>query len=191
MSLALAIRRMLPVFIAMPALALSAQSQPSSAQPPQIVIGATPEQRREAARALVPLLSDVKGHAQPGFEVKPGGAPPSPLTGRPSTLFAFTITRRSTAVDSRVVEAMDQLLSWEIGNPGQGDRAILFDRWLVELQARSTAALRLSGGGLCDVNCVVERMTTLNDAWGSPQGRRDARDELLLDALTAAVLKDK
>jgi hypothetical protein len=173
------------------ALSLAVHAQPSPGPPPQIVIGATVAERREAARALVPLLSDVKEHAQPGLEVKPGGAPNSPLTGRPSTLFSFTISRRSKPVDGRVVTAMDRLLAWDVGHPAAGETAALFDRWLIELQARSTSALRASGAGLCDVNCIVQRMTTLDDAWGSPTARRDARDELLLDALTAAVLADK
>jgi hypothetical protein len=50
--------------------------------------------------------------------------------------------------------------------------------------------MRLNGGGLCDVNCVVKRMTTLNETWGSsPRNRADVRDELLLDALKVAVLE--
>jgi len=50
--------------------------------------------------------------------------------------------------------------------------------------------MRLSGGGLCDVNCVVKRMTTLDETWGSsPRNRADVRDELLLDALKVAVLE--
>jgi hypothetical protein len=189
---ALAVRRFLPALVMASGLSPAAHAQSAAGQPPQIVIGATVAERREAARALVPLLSDLKEHARPGLEITPGAAPPSPITGHNSTLFAFTVSRRSTAVDSRVVAAMDQLLGWEVGNPGQGDRSVLFDRWLVELQARSTAAVRLSGGGLCDINCVVKRMTSLDEGWGaSPKGRRDARDELLLDALTAAVLDDK
>ena len=48
----------------------------------------------------------------------------------------------------------------------------------------------VSGGGLCDVNCVVKRMTTLDETWGSsPRNRADERDELLLDALKVAVLE--
>ena len=35
-------------------------------------------------------------------------------------------------------------------------------------------------------------MTTLDDAWGSdPRGRDDARDELLLDALKAAMARER
>jgi hypothetical protein len=163
------------------------------AQTPPIVLGATVAQRHEAARALVPLLKGVKAHAQPGAALRPGTAPNSPLTGRPSTLFAFTLSKRSVPVDPRVVEAMDRLLLWNVAASdatGADQDTRLFDRWLVELEARSSGALRLKGGtALCDVACVVGRMTTLDDMWGSsPKNRADVRDELLLEALKVAVL---
>jgi hypothetical protein len=85
---------------------------------------------------------------------------------------------------------MNELLDWNVSAGGRSDLAQLFDRWLIELEARSTGAMRLNGGGLCDVNCVVKRMTTLNETWGSsPRNRADVRDELLLDALKVAVLE--
>lgn len=158
--------------------------------PPQIVIGATVAQRQEAARALIPLLKDVRTHAQPGATLKPGTVPNSPFAGTQTTLFAFTLSKRSVPVDLRVVTAMNRLLDWNIGASGRDDLAHLFDKWLIELEARSTGAMRLSGGGLCDVNCVVKRMTTLDETWGSsPRNRADVRDELLLDALKVAVLE--
>ncbi|HUU33748.1 MAG TPA: hypothetical protein VMW48_06765 [Vicinamibacterales bacterium] len=163
------------------------------AQTPPIVLGATVAQRHEAARALVPLLKDVKAHAQPGATARPGTAPNSPFTGQPSTLFAFTLSKRSVPVDPRVVEAMDRLLMWNIAasdTSDADDNTQLFDRWLVELEARSSGVLRLRGeAGLCDVNCVVSRMTTLDGTWGSsPKNRADVRDEMILEALKAAVL---
>ncbi len=165
----------------------------ASAQTPPIVLGATVAQRHEAARALVPLLEDVKAHAEPAVALRPGSAPNSPFTGQPSTLFAFTLSKRSVAVDPRVVAAMDQLLTWDVGASapnGADENTRLFDKWLVELEARTSVALRLKGeAGLCDVNCVVSRLTTLNEAWGSsPKNRADVRDEMILEALKAAVL---
>jgi hypothetical protein len=167
----------------------SAAAAPGQSVPP-IVLGATLAQRQEAARALVPLLKDVKAHAQPGATLKPGTVPDSPFAGTQTTLFAFTLSKRSVPVDPRVVTAMNRLLSWNIGAPAQEENAQLFDRWLIELEARSSGAMRLQGAtGLCDVNCVVARMTTLNESWGSsPRNRADVRDELLLDALKVAVL---
>jgi len=159
---------------------------------PQIAVGATVQQRQEAARQLVPLLRDVKSHAQTGPTVKPGTVPDSPFAGTQTTLFAFTLSKRSVPVDPRVVAAMNRLIAWNIGATSDEAtaNAALFDKWLIELEARSSGAMRLSGGGLCDVNCVVSRMTTLNETWGSsPRGRADARDELLLDALKVAVLE--
>lgn len=157
---------------------------------PQIAIGATVGQRQEAARALVPLLKDVRTHAQPGARVKPGTVPDSPFAGTQTTLFAFSLGKRAVPVDLRVVTAMNQLLDWNIGASGNEHLAQLFDRWLIELEARSSGAMRLNGGGLCDVSCVVKRMTTLDETWGSsPRNRADTRDELLLDALKVAVLE--
>lgn len=168
---------------------------PQTAPPPagpQIVIGATVAQRQDAARALVPLLKDVKARAAPGPAVTPGSAPASPFTGMPSTLFTFSVSERTVPVEPRVLTAMSRLLDWNIGAPGRDDEARLFDQWLTELETRATVAVRFSGGTVCDVTCIVTRMTTLNDAWGpSPKGRADARDELLLDALKAAVAKDR
>ena len=162
----------------------------SGQAPSQIALGATTAQRHEAARALVPLLKDVKAHAQPGPTVKPGTVPDSPFTGTQTTLFAFTLSKRSVPVDPRVVAAMNRLLAWNVGAQGQEENARLFDRWLIELEARSSAAVRLKGeSGLCDVACVVARMTTLNEAWSrSPRNRADVRDEMLLEALKVAVL---
>lgn len=161
----------------------------AQAPPPQIVLGATTEERREAARALVPLLTAVKAHARPGVEVAAGGAPPSRLTGRPSTLFAFTVSKKQVPVDPRVVAAMDRLQAWNLSTPGVDDQAAVFDRWLMALQSRTAASNLLAGGaGVCDLTCVVTRMTTLDERWGrAPNGRADARDELLLEAMTAAV----
>ena len=77
---------------------------------PQIVLGATVAERHEAARALVPLLKDVKAHARPGATVKPGAVPKSPFAGTQTTLFAFTLSKHNVPVDPRVVTAMNRLL---------------------------------------------------------------------------------
>ena len=191
-------RRLFPTFfpaalLGLATLALLPVPNRVLAQTPPLALGATVAQRREAARALVPLLKGVKAHAQPGATVKPGSAPNSPFTGQPSTLFAFTLSKRAVPVDPRVVEAMDRLLLWNVGTSeasGVDENTRLFDRWLVELEARSSGALRLKGGtALCDVACVVGRLTTLDDTWGSsPKNRADVRDEMMLEALKVAVL---
>jgi hypothetical protein len=157
-------------------------------QPP-IAIGATAVQRQEAARALVPLLEGVKQRAEPAVTIKPGTLPNSPFTGRQTTLFAFTVSRRSLPVDSRVVAAIDRLIAWHAEGPADDD-AVLFDEWLAELTSRSAAAALLAGQGVCDTACVVTRMTTLDETWGrSPRNRAELRDETLLDALSAVVTK--
>jgi hypothetical protein len=156
---------------------------------PEIALGATTAQRNEAARALIPLLGDVKRRAEPGVKVAPADrVPDSPFAGTQTTLFAFSITRKSTPVDVRVVEAMERLLAWEIGAPGRADTGRLFDEWLGELMQRTAGAVALQGGPACDVTCVARRMTTLDETWGaSPRGRSETRDGLLLDALAEVV----
>lgn len=160
----------------------------AQSQPP-IAIGATAVQRQEAARALVPLLEGVKRRAEPGVTIQPGTLPNSPFTGKQSTLFAFTVSRRSVPVDSRVVDAIDRLIAWDAEGPSADDAA-LFDRWLAELTSRSAGAVLPAGQGVCDTACVVKRMTTLDESWGqSPRNRAELRDETLLDALTAVVTR--
>ncbi len=181
--------RTLATMAVVAALILPVAGAAAQSTAPQIVIGATVAQRQEAARALVPLLKDVRAHAQPGPTVRPGSVPNSPFTGTQTTLFAFTLSKRSVAVDPRVVTAMNRLLDWNIASENE-ENAALFDKWLIELEARSSGTMRLSGGGLCDVNCVVSRMTTLDETWGSsPRNRAETRDELLLEALRVAVLE--
>ena len=158
--------------------------------PSPIAIGATAAARHQAAVVLVPLLQDVKRRARPGTSVQPGTASNSPFSGTQTTLFAFTISKRSVPVDTRVVAAMNRLLAWNVDRPGTEDVGRLFDDWLVELSARSSGALRMKGGGLCDVECVVQRMTTLDDTWGaSPKNRAELRDEMLLSTLAVVATK--
>jgi hypothetical protein len=169
-----------------------AEAQTSApATPPreQIALGATTAQRNEAARALVPLLKQVRQRAQGSVTVQPGTVPDSPFAGTQTTLFAFSLSR-SVPVDARVVAAMDRLIGWPIDDADAADTGRLFDQWLGELQVKNTGAVLLRGGPPCDVACVAKRMTTLDESWGaSPKGRAESRDQLLLDALTAAVIR--
>lgn len=156
----------------------------------QIAVGATTAQRNQAARALVPLLKQVRQRARGGVAVQPGTVPNSPFTGTQTTLFAFTVSQRSVPVDARVVAAMDRLITWNINDPNTADTGRLFDEWLGELQVKNSGAMLMRGGPPCDVTCLAKRMTTLDESWGaSPKGRGESRDELLLDALTAAVIR--
>jgi hypothetical protein len=156
----------------------------------QFAVGATTAQRNEAARSLVPLLRQVRQRAQAGVTVQPGTVPNSPFTGTQTTLFAFTISQRSVPVDARVVVAMDRLIAWNINDPNTADIGRLFDQWLGELQVKNAGAVLMRGGPPCDVTCLTKRMTSLDESWGtSPKGRAEARDELLLDALTATVIR--
>jgi hypothetical protein len=115
-------------------------------QPP-IAIGATAVQRQEAARALVPLLEGVKQRAEPAVTIKPGTLPNSPFTGRQTTLFAFTVSRRSLPVDSRVVAGGVRRNGWHAQGPAGGD-AVRVVEWVGGLRGRSAGAPRRAGRGV-------------------------------------------
>ncbi|MGD9905286.1 MAG: hypothetical protein AB7U83_17600 [Vicinamibacterales bacterium] len=178
----------LPLLLAAAAMlpALLAAGQPAREQ---IALGATTAQRNEAARLLVPLLKDVRRRADDRWQVSPGTVPDSPFAGTQTTLFAVTLGQRSVPVDPRVVAAMDRLIGWEIDDPAAAETGALFDRWLGALMERNTGAALVQGRGPCDLGCMTRRMTTLDESWGSPRTRGEARDEVLLDALTQVVTK--
>ena len=147
-------------------------------------------QRDEAARALLPLLGDVRRRAEAPVVVAPGTVPDSPFAGTQTTLFAFTVSKRSVPVDQRVVRAMEQLMAWNPGGAGNDATGHLFDQWLAALQTKNAGVALLRGEGPCDMNCVVRRMTTLDECWGAvSRGRAEARDEMLLTALTDVVVQ--
>jgi hypothetical protein len=142
-----------------------------------------------AARALVPLLKDVRARIEPRIVVEPGTVPPSPLTGRSSTLFAVRIGVRSRQVDQAVVQAMDRLLAWKPDQPLAAEDLALVARWLDELSVKvlgRLAAARLATD--CDQVCVVQRLTNPDSVFGATaREQQDARDDILLEALIEAV----
>jgi hypothetical protein len=115
--------------------------------------------------------------------------PPSPITGRQSTLFAVRIGIRSRQLDEKVVQAMDRLLRWDTRQPLGAEDHALVERWLEALQVKVLA--RLAAARLpvaCDVECVVQRLTNPDSVFGaSGKDRQEARDDLLLQALVEAV----
>jgi len=171
------------VAVSLPAAAAAGQSRAD------IVLGATKVQRDEAARSLLPLLSDVRRRAEAPVNVGPGTVPDSPFAGTQTTLFAFSVSKRTVPVDQRVVRAMEQLMAWNPGGPGNDATGHLFDEFLAALQTKNAGVALLRGEGPCDMNCVVRRMTTLDETWGTvSRGRAEARDEMLLNALTDVVV---
>ncbi|HUE84822.1 MAG TPA: penicillin acylase family protein [Vicinamibacterales bacterium] len=142
-----------------------------------------------AARALVPLLRDVRARIEPRVTVEPGTLPPSPFTGRNSTLFAVRIGVRSRDVDEEVVKAMDRLLRWDTRQPLGAEDRTLVERWLEVLQVKVLS--RLAAAGLpveCDQVCVVQRLTNPDSVFGAnAREQQEARDDVLLEALIEAV----
>ncbi len=138
-----------------------------------------------AARALVPLLNNVKQRLRPRAGiVVPGNPQPSPFTGTVTTLLSFGIGKKEVPVDPKVVKAIDQLLAWKIGAEDQIAEAVLFDHWLTQLTVKAAIVGQLN----CDAACVVQKFAEPDQAFGrSQKEREETRNQLLLDALAAAV----
>jgi hypothetical protein len=138
-----------------------------------------------AAKALVPLLDSVRQRLQPRVGVTgPGDPPPSPFTGRQSTVVSVGVGKRDAQVDPKVVKALHQLQEWKIGRDDQTAEAVLFDHWLGQLTVKAA----MIGLVDCDASCVVSRFPKPDEAFGrSRNAREEMRDQLLLDALSAAV----
>jgi hypothetical protein len=185
------LRRTVCIVIASLAITGSAAAQGPVTPPREpIALGATTAQRNEAARVLVPLLRDVRRRATNNVAVGPGTVPDSPFAGTQTTLFAFTLSKRNVPVDPRVVAAMDRLIGWQIDDPQSAETGRLFDQWLSALMQENMGSVLVRGGGPCDLGCMTKRMATLDETWGaSPRNRAETRDETLLDALIAAVVR--
>lgn len=142
-----------------------------------------------AARQLVPLLRDVRRRLDPQIGVRPGTLPPSPFTGRNSTLFAVTIGVTSMDVDQAVLKAIDRLLAWDPDEPlAPRDRELLA-AWLDELQVRVLSRMAARGQGVrCEDPCVVQHLTSPDATFGAtPREQVETRDAIMLEALAAAV----
>lgn len=142
-----------------------------------------------AAKALVPLLKSVRQRLQPHIGIEPGSLPPSPFTGRQSTMIAVRIGEKEVNVDPRVREALDRLLAWDLKPSSDASTATLFGHWLDRLQSRA-GAMGPPGSppAACDTACTVERFTKPGEAFGqSRKAREETRDQLLLEALAEAV----
>ena len=61
---------------------------------------------------------------------------------------------------------MEQLMAWNPGDPGNDATGHLFDQWLAALQTKNAGVVLLRGGAPCDMDCVVRRMTTLDETLG-------------------------
>jgi hypothetical protein len=142
-----------------------------------------------AAQSLVPLLQGVRERIGPRIEVAPGTLPPSPITGRNSTLFAVRIGVRSRQVNEAVVQAMDRLLRWKPDQPLATEDQELVARWLDALSVKVVGRLVAAGSAVtCDRVCVVQRLTSPDTVFGATaKEQQEARDDILLEALIEAM----
>lgn len=142
-----------------------------------------------AARALVPLLADVRRNLDPRLDVGPGSLPPSPFTGRRSTLFAVRVGMDTVELEKEVLDAMDRLVAWNRKAALPVDDRALVGRWLDQLQVKVLARMAATGRPIeCDHACVVLRVTNPDTLFGATRlEQREARDTVLLEAFAEAV----
>jgi hypothetical protein len=150
---------------------------------------AAQESAEVVARAIVPLLKDARASMQPRLTVEPGTLPPSPITGRNSTLAAVTIGKRQVPLRPEVDALIDRLLAWDVKEPlPAADRDVVID-WVEELRAAllGRLAARATGVG-CDDACLIGHLTKPDAVFGDTRAEQvQGRNELLLDALDEVV----
>jgi hypothetical protein len=151
--------------------------------------GAMPQEAVDSvARAVVPILKDARASAQK-VTIEPGTLPPSPITGRNSTLIAIKIGKRSMHLDQKVVDVIDRLLAWDVRQPvPAADRQVVTD-WVEEMRVgvMGRLAQRQKSVG-CDNACLVEHLTKPGPIFGtSREDQVEARNDLLLTALADVV----
>lgn len=148
-----------------------------------------PPENLVAAQVLLPLLKDLHRRLQPHFRAWPGTLPPSPFTGQRTAIVAITIGRKQVEVDEDVKHALERLLKWDPTSATSSPEAMLFDEFLQQLKVKTGAFVAVQTDQVtCDTNCVMQRFTRLDHAFGrSRKQREDARDYLMLEALAAAV----
>ena len=161
----------------------------AAAAAPSIIQEQTRQDTTAAARSLVPLLKDVRKEFGPRVTVEPGTLPPSPFTGRNSTLVAVRIGVTERHIDQKVVDAIDGLLRWNMRQPLSEADAQLVDRWLDAL--RTNVLAKLAAAGVrepCDEVCVVQRLTNPDGVFGDTRRlQQETRNDILLEAMIDAV----
>lgn len=141
------------------------------------------------ARALVPILKDLRQATRQQVVVEPGTLPPSPFSGRNSTLVAVTIGKRSVELAPAVIEALDRLAAWDVREPlSAGDQQIVRD-WVEELRVAIMGRMAARGTSVgCDDECLVQHLTKPSTLLGATREEQvETRNDIMLDALVDAV----
>lgn len=140
-------------------------------------------------RALAPILKDARAHIPSRVAVEPATLPPSPITGRNSTLVAFSIGRKAMSLEQGVIDLIDRLLAWDSKQPlPAADRAVVVE-WIEALRADVSGRMNAGGGGKsCDNDCLVGHLTAPGSIFGDSRDEQvETRNEVLLTTLSAAV----
>lgn len=148
-----------------------------------------PQPAEALARAIVPLLREVRSGVGRDVVIEPTTAPPSPITGRPSTLIAVRIGVKTVDVDARVVAAIDRLLAWNQREPLNDEDRALIVRWRDELRVELLGRLAGQSKGVgCDDDCVVKHVVEASSLFGDSRREQiQGRNEVLLKTLSDAL----
>ncbi|MGE3275878.1 MAG: penicillin acylase family protein [Vicinamibacterales bacterium] len=144
------------------------------------------------ARTLVPLLEPIRKQLGGGIGVGPAALPPSPFTGQRATIFAMGVGAKDPEVPREVLKAVDTLLDWDYVLDKGSNAALIYEFWLLKLQPKAYAP-RLGdfarrNFGAWDIRQVIDWMTHPDAPYGADAAaRRQARDQILIDALVEAV----
>lgn len=160
------------------ALCAGAGVTPGGQEPPEPVV-----------RALAPVLKDARAHIPSRVTVEPATLPPSPITGRNSTLVAFSIGRKAMSLEQGVIDLIDRLLEWDSKQPLlPADRAVVVE-WIEALRADVSGRMSAGGGGKsCDNDCLIAHLTEPDSIFGNSRDEQVAtRNEVLLTTLSKAV----
>lgn len=148
-----------------------------------------PDEVATAARQLLPLLRDVRRAIDGQVTAQPAALPPSPFTGRSSTIAAVRVGWDGREVSEDVIRAMDRLLAWNPDTPLVAADRALAEQWLEALRIKVVGRMAASARGVdCDQPCVVLRLSNPDTLFGAtPDEQRATRDRLLVDAFVEAV----
>ena len=137
------------------------------------------------ARALVPVLRELRR----SIVVEPGTLPPSPFTGRKSTLIAIRVGLRSLEASPEVLELIDRLLAWKKNQALASSDRVLIVEWVEHLRIKVQRKLAgTAKAGTCDDTCLIEHLTNPGSLFGATRReQREMRDDLLLEALIEVV----
>jgi hypothetical protein len=139
----------------------------------------------QVARELVPVLRDLRRE----IVVEQGTLPPSPFTGRNSTLIAIRVGVRSLAAPPEALRLIDRLIARPKQEPLNASERAVVAKWVETLRAAVQRRLALAGKDpTCSDACVVQHLIGPSDLFGTTRRQqRGLRNDIILDTLIESL----